>query len=65
MTEPDDPIIFAITEGELQDAALERIGRTLTDEEIYTATKGIEAGLMFDICTVYTAAIEGAIGDNS
>jgi hypothetical protein len=55
-----DNIIFSITIEELQDEAIRLIGRKLTDEELYAATKGIEAGLSFDIETVLQTAIEEA-----
>ena len=41
----NDNIIFQITVEDLQHEAMERIGRELTDEEIYIAKKGIEWGL--------------------
>ena len=41
----NDNIIFQITVVDLQHEAMERIGRELTDEEIYIAKKGIEWGL--------------------
>ena len=41
----DDCIIFQITEEDLQNEAIERIGRKLTEDEIYSAKKGIEWGL--------------------
>jgi len=57
----DNNIIFSITIGELQDEAIRLIGRKLTDEELYKARKGIEAGLSFDIETVLRTAIEEAV----
>ena len=54
-------IIFAITIEELQDEAIRLIGKKLTDEELYSARKGIEAGLSFDIETVLKTAIEEAV----
>jgi len=57
----DNNIIFAITIGELQDEAIRLIGKKLTDEELYAAKKGIEAGLSFDIETVLRTAIEEAV----
>ena len=56
-----DSIIFSITIEELQDEAIRLICRKLTDEELYTAKKGIEAGLSFDIGTVFKTAVEEAV----
>ncbi len=56
-----DKIIFSVTADELQDAAMKRIGRKLTEEELYTAIKGVEAGLSFGINTVLQTAIEEAV----
>ena len=56
-------IIFSVTVEELQNEAINRIGRKLTDDELYTASKGIESGLSFDIETVFQTAIEEAIED--
>ena len=56
-------IIFSVTVEELQNEAINRIGRKLTDDELYTASKGIESGLSFDIETVFQTAIKEAIED--
>lgn len=48
-----DKLVFYITLEELQSEALEKIGRTLTCEEIHVAKKGLEFGLRTDIDTVY------------
>ena len=54
-------VIFAVTIRDLQKEAINRIGRKLNDDEVCTAQKGIQAGLSFDIDTVISAAIKGAI----
>jgi len=41
----NDNIIFQITIEDLQNEAMEKIGRELTDDEIHTAKKAIEWGL--------------------
>ncbi len=58
-------IIFSITKEDLQNEAVYRIGRKLNDDEFYTASKGIDWGLSFDIETVFRSAIEEAVDKNS
>ena len=41
----NDNIFFQITEEDVQDEAMDRIGRKLTDDEMYYARKGIMWGL--------------------
>ena len=48
-----DKLVFSITLEDLQYEALEKIGRTLTEEEVYIAKKGLEFGLLTDIDTIY------------
>ena len=48
-----DDLVFSITLEELQNEALRMIGRTLTEEEVYIARKGLEFGLLTDIDTIY------------
>jgi len=38
----NDNVVFQITIEDLQCEAMERLGRELTDDEIYIAKKGIE-----------------------
>ena len=57
----DEKIIFSVTVGELQQEAVRRIGRNLTEEELYKASKGVESGLSFGIETVFKTVIEESI----
>lgn len=56
-----DKEIFAVTIKDLQKEAINRIGRKLNDDELYTAQKEIQDGLSFGIDTVIGAAIKGAV----
>jgi len=57
----DEDAVFAIRIEDLQGEAIQRIGRKLTKEELYKASKGIEAGLSFDNDVVFATAIEEAV----
>lgn len=46
-------IIFSITEEDIQNEAEGKIGRKLTDDEIETAKKGLESGIMTGIDIIY------------
>jgi len=48
-----DNIIFSITIEDLQDEAMERIGRKLTEEEIEIAKDGFEQGLGLPVDITY------------
>ncbi len=63
-TNQNTEVIYPITIGDLQNDAMKRIGRKLTDDELYTAGKCVESGLSFVMDTTLKAAIEGAIGKN-
>ena len=47
-----------ITKEDVQIKAMEKIGRRLTEDELKTAEKGLEAGLTFDIDAVYSAIFD-------
>jgi len=57
----NETVVFAVRIEDLQGEAIQRIGRELTEEELYKASKGIEFGLSFDIDTVFETAIEEAV----
>lgn len=57
-------IIYPITIGDLQNDAIKRIGRELTDDELHTARKCVESGLSFIMDITLKAAIEEAIDNN-
>ena len=54
----EDNLLFSISEEDMQIEALEKIGRTLTGEELEIARKGLEWGLLTDIDSVYNAIFE-------
>ena len=53
----NDNAIFKITIEDMQNEAIERIGRRLSDEELEIAKDGLEWGLLFDIDTVYNTIL--------
>ena len=60
-----DDILFYISKETLQYEAMEKIGRSLTEEELDIAIKGLEWGLTFDIETVYNTILFEMIKDKS
>ncbi len=56
-----DNILFSVTEEELQQEARRRIGRKLTDDELYTANKCVEGGLSSCVYITLGAAIDEAV----
>jgi len=63
MNNLNNKLIFYITKEEVQEEAFQRINRILTEEELSIVKKCLEWGLLTDIDTVYTAAIDAAIAD--
>lgn len=60
----NNEIVFSVSVVELQNEAVNRIWRELTEDELNTAKNGIESGLSFDIETVFAAAIDEAVEEN-
>ncbi len=58
-------VIYPITIGDLQNDAIKRIGRELTDDELHIAKKCVESGLSFVMDITLKAAIEEAVDKNS
>ncbi|WP_314236364.1 hypothetical protein [Capnocytophaga sputigena] len=50
--------LFTIAVEDIQSVALERLGRTLSDDELLTAKKGLEWGLLTDTDAVYSAIFD-------
>jgi hypothetical protein len=57
----NDRIIFSITAEQLQNEAVKRIGRKLTDNELQTAVKGVESGLSTGLDEILKTAIDEAV----
>lgn len=57
-------VIYPITIGGLQDDAVKRIGRELTDGELHIAKKCVESGLSAVADITLKAAIEEAVEKN-
>lgn len=58
----NDQEIFAVAVDDLQNEAINRIGRKLTDDELHTAKKCVESGLSSCIDITLRAAIDEAVG---
>lgn len=50
--------LFTIAVEDIQSVALERLGRTLSDDELLTAKKGLEWGLLTDIDAIYSTIFD-------
>ncbi|MFQ5638638.1 MAG: hypothetical protein ACE5IR_11660 [bacterium] len=53
--------IFSITVEWVQEEAKFIVGRVLTDSELMSVKKGLEAALLFDIDTIFRTAIVLAV----
>ena len=58
---PDERVLFVVVEDDIQEFAKQKIGRKLNDEELYSVSKGIEAGLSYGLDVVFSTAIDDAI----
>ena len=58
---PDERVIYLITDMDVQAQAMVLIRRSLTDDELRTAKKGIESGLGSGLDVVINTAIEEAV----
>ena len=56
--------LFEISIDWIQDEARTLIGRQLSEYELFSVKKGLEWGLLFDIDTVFKAAIKNAVEIN-
>lgn len=57
----NNEVIYPVTVENLQNEAINQIGRKLTDDELYTAKKCIECGLSSVIDITMKAAIEESV----
>ena len=57
----NERIFFCVTEQDVQEVAKRVVGRELTEDELYRASKGIEAGLSEGLWIVIETAIKDAI----
>jgi len=60
-TNNDNKILFSITEYEMQNEAQERIGRRLTEDELYVAKKGLDSGILTGIDIIYETILKEMI----
>lgn len=51
-------ILFKITIKQIQELAIEKLGRTLNNVELYQVKKGLESGVLFDFETVIESIFE-------
>ncbi len=56
-----EELLFYISKETMQYEAKQKIGRYLTEEELYIAKKGLEWGLMTDIDTVFNTILHEMI----
>lgn len=61
-TDSSEDVLFAITTIDIQDEAMEKLGRELTQEELFIAKKGLESAFLTDIDTIYRTIFTEMIG---
>ena len=59
-----DELLFYITKEDVQNEAMEKLGRHLTDEELYVARKGLDWGLMTGIDIIYKTIFGEMLDEN-
>ena len=57
----DKRILFVVTEDDVQEVAKRVLGRKLTEEELYRASKGVEEGLSYGLDIVLETAVKDAV----
>ncbi len=54
----EENLVFYITKEDIQEEAMRRIGREISEEEFHLVKKGLEGGLLTGIHIVYGAIFE-------
>ena len=56
-----EELLFYITKEDVQNEAIEKLGRQLTDDELHIAQKGLDWGLTTDIDIIYKTIFDEMI----
>jgi len=62
LTERGEKILWCLLEDDAQEMAKQKIGRRLTEDELYRVKKGLENGMQYDV--ELETVIEMAVEDN-